>query len=195
MNELKKHTLSIAIIAILVFFKFVFMPIIDWQNEQLSTISMNERKIIKIERLIADEFEIIENKKLVESKLTQFKKFTFSHQPADVFQREQQKIIEAEFESSALNIRSIGWKAQLIIADTPITQFQIEYAFSGEAEKVIDYLLRLESKQPWLDLLNLQLSFRKQKAGGLGNLNARIRVGLHMLNAKNEQIKIVGERS
>ena len=55
MEEVKKYSLLLSILAMLFIIKIFIVPIIDWQNNTLLEINNIERKLGKIEKVLSKE--------------------------------------------------------------------------------------------------------------------------------------------
>lgn len=186
MNELNKHPIAIGLIAILLCFKIIFIPIIDWQDQKLAKLALLDKKIDKINYLLSNEDVIEQQSQEIEIRLNDVSERFFPAQNGDKFKLEQQKLIESHLKQYELSITNIGWKNRSDVSGVPLKAFRIEYGVSGKTVKVIDYLLSITNQEPMVELTGLTFKFRKQSIGKLGSVSARIRQEYYLHNNLNE---------
>ena len=175
MNELKRHYLALSFIAMLLCLKFVFVPIIDWQEEKLAKLALLDRKTHKIEQLLLNKASLDIQHQELQSYLVEFDKQFYPTYPVDTFKLQQQKLIESKVNQFDLIITNIGWKNQTDLLDAPLIEFPIEYAVDGTIEDVIRYILSTSEKEPFIELSGLVLTFRRPSMGTTGMVTARIK--------------------
>ena len=180
MNELKKHALALSVIAILIYFKFIIVPMVDWQDEKLLKLALLERKITKVEQLLINKNSVQELQNSLGEYLTTLNHSFYPAQPIEAFKLQQQKRIEEELTNFGLNINSIGWKNNQTLNEAPLIQFRVDIAFGGKSEQVIEFLLSLSNHVLISEIVGLNLSFQRQRIGQLGSLRARITVVYYM---------------
>jgi len=180
MNDIKKHALALFIIAILLYFKFILVPVLEWQDTKLLKLALLERKINRVEQLLTNQMSIEELDNDLNKHLNRLNHNFFQPQPIEEFKLQQQKLIEEELASLGLNVNSIGWKNNQNLDNASLTQFQVDIGFSGKSEQVIEYLLSVSSHVPISEVMVMNLSFQRQQMGQLGSLRARIRLAYYM---------------
>jgi hypothetical protein len=183
MNDLKKHALALSFIAILFSLKFILIPIIDWQNEQINSVLILERKIAKIENLLLSDDLFNEQHTNLSNALSNIEHGVFSYQEESTFQLQQQKIVESDLLKNALKISSIGWGNVVELDGLPLLQYPLEYRITGKTNKIIEYLIQLKTQDKLPDIKALNLSFRNQNQGELGSISARVRVTYYMFKS------------
>jgi len=191
MNDLKKHSLALSLIALLLFLKFVLIPLIQWQDNQITTVAMLERKIEKVENLLLSDNVLNEQYLALSNALSNLEQEIFSYQEESTFQLTQQKMVENNLLKSELKVSSIGWQNTVELAKLPLLQFSLEYRVSGKTNNVVEYLTQLKAQDRTPDIKALNFSFRNQSQGKLGSVSARIRVNYYMF--KNGYVPYVEE--
>ncbi len=180
MNDIKKHAVALTIIALLIFIKFIFVPILDWQDNVLADIALQERKIAKIE-LLMESKELLSSQEIkLDKRLTELNKRFYSLQNSEAFKRAVQKNIENELKSYELKIKNIGWKTTIEHSDAPLTQYSVNYSFSGQGENVVDYILAIDASDKYSELAMMNVTFSKQRKGRLGRLSGRLQRVFYM---------------
>jgi len=191
MNELKKHALALSIIVVLLALKFVFVPLMQWQDSQINTVAMLERKIEKVESLLLSDNILNEQHLALSNALSNLERDIFNYQEESGFQLKQQKIVESNLSKNILKISSIGWQSTVELTELPLLQHSLEYRVSGKTNNVVKYITQLKAQDITPDIQALNLSFRNQKQGELGSVSARIRVSYYMF--KNGYIPSINE--
>lgn len=183
MRELKKHSIALGLITLLLVLKFIFVPLIQWQDIQINTVAMLERKIEKVESLLLADNLLNEQHFVLSSALSNLEREIFFYQDESAFQLKQQKIVESNLSKSALKVSSIGWQTTVVLRKLPLLQFSLEYRVSGKTNKMVEYLIQLKGQDITPDVQALNFSFRNQNKGTLGSISARIRVTYYMFNS------------
>lgn len=181
MNELKKHALPLGLIAVLMFFKIVIIPIVDWQDEQLMKLGLLEKKANKIQQLLLNNNETVIRSSDLQQRLSELSLKFYNNQETEVFKLQQQKLIESELKKYHIAVKNIGWNKYSEVENTPLFEYQIEYNVIGKTENVINYLLSLSSSKRHIDIKSLRLSFLKSSKGKLGEVTARIKQNYYMV--------------
>jgi len=185
-NDLKKHAVALTIIGFLVLIKFIFIPIFDWQNQQLAEMSLEQRKLEKVKLLMQSREVLSIQYSRLDKRLHKLNKRFYSQQNAEKFKRQQQKTIEAELKAQQLKIKNIGWQTTIENIDAPLTQYSVNYSFSGKGEDVVNYILSINANEKYSQLAVLHISFAKQRKGRLGRLSARLRRVFYMANLSSD---------
>ncbi len=180
MNELKKHALALSLIAILIIIKFLFIPIIDWQNEKQSRLALLERKIAKIDVLMQGKEEISNWKNVLEQQLVNLSNDFYAKQDGEKFKRQQQKLIEAEVKAFNLKMNNIGWKTTIDNPVAPLTQYSVSYSFTGQGTEVINYLLSINAADKYSEIAEFNATFARKYPGQIGRLTIRLRRTFYM---------------
>lgn len=182
MSELKKYKYPLFLILILCLFKFIIVPIFEWQDTLIAENKLLERKAKKVDGLLADESQLntdLENSKVALSSII---KYFYPQQEQQEFRLEQQKKLEKELSKYDLKSTSVGWQNTFEVPDTPLVRFQLQYAFNGDSEKVIAYLLSQQNVSYWQEVETLNINVRRQQAGELGQMSVTARISFYMLN-------------
>ena len=195
MNDLKRYSLALGVIAILALFKFVFVPILAWQDQKLARLALLEKKLAKIERLRTNKEQLVRQQEEIFNHLSALAPVFNPSQAPESLQLKQQKIIESELARYDLKLVSIGWKTPLDLEVTPLIRNQVEYGFSGATEKTVEYLMALNGRNPAVDLNTLDFSFRNQRKGKLGSVTVRIRASYYIANYEISGLATVTSRA
>lgn len=191
MNDIKKHALALSLITLLLFLKFILIPLIQWQDNQINTVAMLERKIEKVDNLLLSDNVLNEQYLALSNALSNLEHEIFLYQEESTFQLKQQKIVESNLLKNILKVSSIGWQNTVELTQLPLLQFSLEYRISGKTNNVVEYLTQLKAQDKTPDIQALNFSFRNQNQGKLGSVSARIRVTYYMF--KNGYIPYIEE--
>lgn len=168
MAELKKHALALYLIGVLILLKFIFVPVIDWQDSVIAEHQLKQRKLSKANTLLNNKATLQEQAANLEEKLLNVAPYFYTWQEESVFKREQQQIIETELAKFDLRSKRIGWKESFPTDGQKVIKYNIEYSFEGSGYQVINYLVALKMHSYLTDTPQTNLSFRGQGAGKLG---------------------------
>jgi actin-related protein len=182
MSEIQKYKYPLLIIAVLCMFKFIIVPTMTWQDSLIAENKLLQRKVNKVNLLLADETELAARLKTAQSQLNQATQYFYSYQAEQEFRLAQQKIIEQQLTNFELKSSTIGWQNVVTIPNTPLIRFQLQYSFSGQSEQVIAFLLSQQKLQQWQEAETLNINVRRQKAGRLGQMTVTTRISFYMLN-------------
>lgn len=180
MDELKKHSVAISLIALLLSIKFVFVPMIDWQNEQATQLRLLDKKLNKIGQLILQQDQLKNREVELDRTLSTLTSPFYAPKDADVFKRDIQKQIEDELESFELKLNNIGWQTTLSNDNVLLNAFSIEYSFAGEGSNVLNYVLNIAQSDKYSKFSEYSMSFSRQKPGKLGRITIRLKRVFYM---------------
>lgn len=180
MNDLKKHAVALGAIALLVIIKFVFIPILDWQDNALTDIALQQRKVAKINLLVQSKDVLTDQETELIEHLQRLNKRFYSQQNGNSFKRKIQKTIEDDLKLRKLKIKNIGWQTTTDNPIAPLTQYSINYSFSGKGVDMVNYILAINASDKYSQVAVLNISFSEQRQGRLGYLSARLQRVFYM---------------
>jgi hypothetical protein len=184
LDDLKKYQNSLYFIFALLVVKFIFVPLMAWQDNEFEKINLKKRQHVKVSQLIDQEEAFREEQVQLEKQVNTVKGLFFAFENVSSFQLNYQQKIEADIAAAGIDINSVGWKAQFPLEASPLNAFQLELNLTGKADKMFAYLLALKNQPKLVDFEQLKFSFRNQSAGKLGNVIVRLRISLYMLAAE-----------
>ncbi|WP_108947125.1 hypothetical protein [Shewanella halifaxensis] len=162
--------------------KIVGVPVIDWQNEKISILQLESKRVAKAE-------QAVENRQFLEPLLESLKAnvsrnrsrvFAFSSENS--FKLEQQKLIEGLIEKQSLSVTGIGWLATKQVSEFGLTLYQLQIRFSGDGIKFPVLMAELESQPKWIEIDDFVFAFRRQSATKIGESNGQMTLNFYMSN-------------
>lgn len=166
--------MALILIAVLLSIKFIFVPLVEWQDKQIVQLRLLDKKVGKIEQLIYQQEKLELAHREAEQSLVVLSSSFYTAQNPDAFKRKIQKQVEEELEKFELKISNIGWQTTVKNQGAPIDEFGLEYSFSGKGEQVFQYMLYLAQDTKYSDFSEFSMSFSRQKPGKLGRITIRL---------------------
>jgi hypothetical protein len=184
LNKLKPYRYHLAVISILVLIKFVFMPIVAWQNSLLAEVELLEARKNKINLLVNNKSKTESRLKDYDNALKPMANIFNKKQLDSDFKLAQQKWLESVMESHHLSVKNISWELVSTIESPKIMQFQLKVNFSGKAEDLRGIIQSLESQTPLVYIANLIVNIKKQYPTYLGNADGSLTLHFYMKNTQ-----------
>lgn len=184
MDELKKHQNSLLVILLLIVVKFIFMPIIEWQNDVLNHVALQEKKLAKVERLIVNT-ELMKNalsKLHAESSVVHG--FFYQDQDINTLQRAIQKDIEAKLKSNNIRINSAGWKKEVKKEGSEIVSMKLDLRVQGAADQLTAFFIAYQTMNTKFNISQLNMIFNSNKVHKNGRASANF--SFEFFNVKNQ---------
>lgn len=131
------------IVAILVAIKFFVQPVLEWQNETLSEITLSEKRLVSgldaIEK--SDEYELRAIQ--LQQELSSQKGGLFGFVGANAFQLEQQTAFENLASQHDVSVDSASWSPMQTM-DNGILEHRLDVVLVGDTEDIIRLQAQLE---------------------------------------------------
>ena len=181
MEEVKKYSLLLSILAMLFIIKIFIVPIIDWQNNTLLEINNIERKLGKIEKGLSKESKLIALNQKVTNELERAEQLFFKTQTESLFKLEQQQKLEALLEKYQINVTNISWSVATPLKEYGLTKYQAKIRFDTKLVKAIDVLTALEKNSPWFEVDEFYLPVKIPESNSIGySKGGRMTLNLYM---------------
>lgn len=183
MNELKKYKLLLSLLTILVFAKFIIVPIFLWQEQLVHENRSKEKKLIKITNVLTTTDKVDTFNQTLANLLAQAEKLFFPHQSDSDFKLNQQQMLEGLFNKYNLRTNNFGWQTSTELKKEGLKRYQVNIRFDGNFVDIIAMYTNLESLTPWLEIDNFNISTKGQQKNALGYIKGgRVTVNLYMQN-------------
>lgn len=182
MAVIKQHGLLLSLMAILVIAKFVVVPVIDWQSNIIADIRLLEKKQAKITTVIATQDD---NQKIgvkLSNIIAHVDTLFFPYQGESAFKLSQQKMLEALLAKHELKSQNIGWGIITPLDELSAVRYQLQMRFSGSSINVIEFISALESHPQLIDVIDFNLSLKRQRDEYLGTMSGRMTLHLYADN-------------
>lgn len=186
MDELKKHPLLIALLVILAISNFILLPIMDWQDEMVSEISLKQKRLNKTTTLLKAYPQNQQQLEHLESLLTKVDQQYFPQQAENTFKLQQQTWLETIIESNQLNLQSLGWGRTKILEKTATTAFQVDIRLQGQARAFIDLHRIIENQGLKISVDEFRLNIKHSSESTLGSFQGNLKLSFYMLAGETE---------
>ncbi len=186
MEELKQHRVLLSFIAILVFIKFVVIPVLDWQETVIIDIQNKERKLEKASQLIKRSGSFQEDRKLISAQLKEAEQLFFSLQVDSDFKLTQQKYLEQLMATHNLNVENFGWQTSSVNDSMLLKKYQVQVRFSGNITDLVNFIISLDQHSKRYEVTNFNFSF---PPGSSNIRNGRLSINFYM-DQSDKEVKI-----
>jgi hypothetical protein len=182
MQELKRHAGLLSIIVFLLVIKFALLPIFDWQNTILLDINLQQKKLSKIEGILANTSQDKTFERKLAASSVKSQRVFFNDQEESTFKLEQQKIIEALFIKHKISATNIGWQVTTELQDIAAKNYQLGITIEGLSADIIALMVALEAYPQYINISDFYLTVKGQSAEQTGMMNGRFTLQLYANN-------------
>jgi hypothetical protein len=189
-EKLSPYRYYLITVSILIVIKFVFMPIIQWQNSLLADIALLKNKSSKIELLLNNQHETEQLLSTYTAVLKPMAHIFNEKRPESDFKLAQQKWLESLMEKHGISIKNTSWQLVSTIESPKVKQFQLKVNFSGKTEDLRRIMQSLESQTPLVYVNDFLINIKKQSKTRLGSVSGSLTLHFYMKNNDNT----VGEK-
>jgi len=190
MAELKKHTLLLLTLSFLLLAKFIFLPVIDWQNTMISEIQLLEKKSLKVARVIAGQSSTSKTNLTLSKEVERGNKLFYSHQAPSKFKLTQQKMVESLLDKYQLKSQNIGWQTPSELISLQVIRYPLQLRFSGKTLDVIKFIAATETFERNMEVNNFNLSLKRQDDSSLGYFNGKLTLNFYV----NSSVKSINHQ-
>ncbi|MFD2168191.1 hypothetical protein ACFSJY_18185 [Thalassotalea euphylliae] len=159
-EELKQHKLLLAVMGVLIFVKFVLIPVQEWQKDTATELELKRKKLFKAEYMLENLESFQKSNKELLRALSQAEDTLFDAKPDAEFELEQQIALEQLFKKYNLQIDNIGWKRAKSIAELDLKQYDVDVRFSGSLPDAIELTLAIEEMGKQIYVSDYNYTFR-----------------------------------
>lgn len=162
MNLLDNRPLIIGLILILVGLKFVFVPVIQWQDLTMTKIAKQDKQLQKGLALVENKEELVSTlTSLKNDSRQQLQLFASDEKSSIAYQLKIQKNVETLLEKYKLKSRSVTWLTP--VTKSSIEEHRLEVTLSGELKKFIQLMVEIEKQKPKLALMEFRSNISRMK--------------------------------
>jgi hypothetical protein len=180
MEQLKQHKALLLLVAVLAALKFVFVPLIAWQNQTYSEITQLQSRLDKSEHVIKQQSQIAEALLQREAKLAAYNQLIFPQQDIAAFRIERQKQLNETFAQAQVQQLNLGWLPAFKFEDAKLHREQVRLNLKGNAAQVLSLLVKLESQQPAVIVEQLDTYLRNVDSESLGEVEVTVLLSFFM---------------
>ena len=171
MDELKKHSLLLTLLASLMVTKFIIVPIYQWQDNMLERIQLLTKKKVKIDNLLKQEARFNSEAKKIKGKVEQADSVFFAYEEESDFKLTQQKLLEELLAKYELRASNIGWQITTAMPELKSTNYQLRIQFSGDLLNLLNFMAVIETYQHKIQISDFYFSVRNHSNNELGSTN------------------------
>lgn len=183
MAELKKHALLLSLLSLLLFVKFVLVPIYQWQEGKLYTVQMLQKKQQKIANILQYKNEEREKYITLKENVAKGESIFFPYQKESDFKLAQQKLIESFLVNNNVAASNIGWQVTSPLPEYKAINYQLKLQFSGEYLNVVNLIFSLEKNVQRIEIPDFNLNIQGQSGDKLGNINGWLIINFYAFDA------------
>ena len=170
----------LVVVLMLVAVKFALMPVIEWQNSSIDEIAQHQKRVVKSERLIDSQMQLIEQLAKFEQ---DYKKSidvypVFNDSPT--FRLETQINFEMLLKAANLNKARLFWRSDVDeVAFGNLYKASFNVDFTGKVKDVALFHSQLTQEYPQFKVLNMSHSFRGQSEKRMGFSNSTFTIAAY----------------
>jgi len=194
MNELKKHSLLLGIVALLIIVKFIVLPVIEWQNTTVEANQGISKRLIKVKHILNNQTQS-ESMLARQSKKNDMVKMLFHEDtnPAS-FKLKMQQIVEKMLKDNEISITNFGWKKQQNIEVINAEENEFQIRFKGKLVDVITLMSKLEIENHLFNITGFNFDVKRQNKENLGYVTGRITIAIYRsINVDKSKSEFVNE--
>jgi len=173
----------IGVLVVLLVARFILMPIIDWQQEQITQITAKEQRLIKTNNIIARLPQIhIALEQLKQGNKQQQSRY-FNKASSNNFKLQLQQKVEALFSTHNLKVTNFNWVAEIT---EQIIQARAKITFEGTTKDFAMLELAIAQLPKLLSIKQWSLHIKQMNDHSLGNANGSIVLTAYNIAPKSE---------
>ena len=161
MQELKKYQGLLSVLVVLLVAKFVVVPVFDWQESLYQENQANQKKLLKVKRLIEEQDQLLARDTLVSGALDGAEKLIFKVESEAEFKLTQQQFLEELLAKHNLRAENFGWQSGILLDEVNIKQLQLQLRFSGSIVDLVNFVAALEQLEQRYHVVNFNVNFSK----------------------------------
>jgi hypothetical protein len=192
MQLLRNYPYLSGLLVLLIALKLLFVPLLQWQNDTLWSISQNDKRLSRAMGAIT---HIDSNRAQVgalQQQLGQLQSFFYPSQDEASFKLEQQQWLEALIAEHNFKVSNIGWTFSAQVLGQPLIKHQLSVSFDGDTFDLPRLYLALDSNSQWIDVMSFSFNLIGQNEKILGRFRGSLDLVFYQL-AGNEQDVVQGQ--
>jgi len=186
MQLLRNYPYLSALLVLLIALKFLFVPLVQWQNDTLWSISQNDKRLSRAMGAITH----IDSNRVqlgaLQQQLGQLQTFFYPSQDEASFKLEQQQWLEALIAEHNFTVSNIGWTYSAQVLGQPLIKHQLSVSFDGDTFDLPRLYLALDSNSQWIDVMSFSFNLIGQNEKSLGRFRGSVDLVFYQ-RADNEQ--------
>lgn len=174
MQEIKKHKMALSLIALLVSIKFILIPILEWQDEQLVEISLLEKQTSRIDKVLDNKQQIEDYSARLKNTLASSEQLFLLASDSSAFELAQQQWLESKLKQYDLDANNIGWTPPYQDADSKLQGHNVQLNIDGKTTNIIAFIQDLQSQLHYIEIQAFNISLKRQSNLRLGTGRTRL---------------------
>lgn len=181
MNKLEpKQQVALGIIGVLLVLKFIVVPLVDWQAEQVNLISNLQKRAAKSQGVIKNQIVIDAQQQQITQQLEQINRLFVAPQKDTEFKLAMQQQVEQLMAKYQLQINNSNWLVSLKVADNTLMRHQLTLNISGKLLNFQKILVELETSTPIIQVSDFNMRIKGQSEQELGQVDGTIELSFYM---------------
>lgn len=156
----------LAAVAILALLRFVGVPLLAWQSNQLDAINQKQSRLTKEQNLAAQVGDL----KSATDKLAQYSRNITQHyyraSSVEAFKIKQQRELEALFAKHNVEVKTYNWVDPF--PGKP-AQLRVYISFAAESANLAAFQLALAKQKKWIEVVEWKSRFKHTSKTSLGH--------------------------
>jgi len=174
MQTLRNHPWLTGLLLLLLAVKFVFVPIVDWQNEQLLNIKLQTKRISRAELALANVDNNAQLLSQLQSQSQVLHKLFYPFSEEANFKLQQQQWLEGLIAKHQFKINNVGWVFSAKVLGQPLIKHQLSVSFEGSTFALPSLQAEIEESPQWVDISSFTFNLRGQRNFNLGSLSGNL---------------------
>jgi hypothetical protein len=174
MQLLRNYPYLTGLMVLLVALKFLLVPLYQWQNDTLWSISQNDKRLSRANSAITNINSNRAQLAILQQQRSKLQALFYPWQAEASFKLEQQQILEALLAKHNFKVNNIGWTYSAKILGQPFIKHQLSVSFAGETFELPKLYLALENKPQWIEVVNFSFNLIGQKEQTLGKFRGSL---------------------
>jgi len=191
LQELKKHAVLLFIVALLLLFKVLIIPVFEWQNTELAEIKLLDKRKDKISNVLAEYDDNISKSDALVTELDKIEPILFTFQPESEFKLTQQKMLEVLIKKHRLNTQNMGWLTSSLLPNLLITRYPIKMNMTGQHSDLINFIAALEVNKKLIEIADFNMSLKGQRGESLGQITSSVTLNFFAQNIIKNSEKVI----
>ena len=180
MKELKKHQFLLSVVALLIIIKWLYVPIVDWQDERYFEIKQKQNRLSKSSAVLKQSNVYSQKNDLLADSLAIANDIFVEKQDDSLFKLEQQKFVEQMLSKLGLSLTRTVWENALESVEPQIKQYKMKVFFKGRTNDMVRYVTELEKHKPYIEVNDFIFNINKRNKEPFGSVSGNLTLSLYM---------------
>ena len=174
MNAIKEQSHLLLILGSILVVKFIFVPIMEWQDSKVIDIQLKKSQLSRYSYLLEQESRLELLKSQLTEYLTSAELRLLSSDSESVFELEKQQLLESLFMQFELETQNIGWQETVTLSEFGLIRRTMNVRLTGKVQSLMDLILAVEALEQKVAISNLSVQIVKQKQNQLGDFRGNV---------------------